>query len=466
MNERMDPAPKARRAPRLAGRSWVPSGSEALIADLALQCAAIDFAAIDLAIHDLAEESRQIHDVECVNLNPATNVMNPRAEALLSSGIGTRPSLGYPGDKYEMGLEAIEQIEVLAAELVAEVFDAPYVEIRVASGAMANLYAFLAAAEPGDAIIVPPAGIGGHVTHNTAGAAGLRGLVIHEAPTDDLRYTIDVDRLRAMAHEVRPKMITVGSSLNLCHHPVREIREIADEVGAAVLFDAAHLSGLIAGGAWPNPLHEGAHMMTMSTYKSLGGPPSGVIVTNDAALAERLDAIAYPGLTANFDVAKSAALAITMLDWLAHGSDYASTMVANARTLALALADRNLPVVRSATGATESHAFALNMASYGGGHTVARGLRRSNVLTSAIGLPFDDGAGLRVGTTEITRWGAMPDDMSSLADLIARAFTDNPESVAADVTEWRSRFTEIHYTREGIVPGGSADRRGSAEPVG
>lgn len=419
-----------------------------LIADIAAQAAGIGLDAIDAAIHQLAEESRQIHEVECVNLNPATNVMNPRAEALLASGLGTRPSLGYPGDKYEMGLEAVEQIEILAAEVVAEVFDAPYVEVRVASGAMANLYAFLAAAQPGEAIIVPPAGIGGHVTHNTAGAAGLRGLIIHEAPVDAMRYTIDIDGLRKMAHEVRPKMITVGSSLNLCHHPVREIREIADEVGAVVLFDAAHLSGVIAGGAWPNPMHEGAHMMTLSTYKSLGGPPSGVIVTNDAALAERIDAIAYPGLTANFDVAKTAALAITMLDWLEHGAAYASTMVANAKALASELAQRDLPVVRSAAGGTESHAFALNMAAHGGGHGVAQGLRRSNLLTSAIGLPFDDGAGLRVGTTEITRWGATPKDMPSLADLLSRAFTDNPESVAADVTEWRSQFTEIHFIRQ------------------
>jgi glycine hydroxymethyltransferase len=425
----------------------VPPASETLIADIATQAAAIDLTAIDDAIHDLAAESRQIHEVECVNLNPATNVMNPRAEALLACGLGTRPSLGHPGDKYEMGLEAIEQIEVLTAELVAEVFDTAYVEVRVASGAMANLYAFLAAAQPGDSIIVPPAGIGGHVTHNTAGAAGLRGLLVHEAPVDVSHYTIDVDKLRMLARQVRPKMITVGSSLNLCHHPVREIREIADEVGAIVLFDAAHLSGLIAGGAWPNPMHDGAHMMTMSTYKSLGGPPSGVIITNDEALAERLDAIAYPGLTANFDVAKTAALAITMLDWLEHGAAYATTMCANAKALARELAERDLPVLRSATGATESHAFALDMSAYGGGHKVAQGLRRSNLLSSAIGLPFDDGAGLRLGTTEITRWGATPTDMPSLASLVARSFTDNPQSVASDVTEWRAQFPHIHFIR-------------------
>ena len=198
--------------------------------------------------------------------------MNPRAEALLASGIGSRPSLGYPGDKYEMGLEAIEEIEVVCAGLCAEVFDAAYAEIRVPSGALANLYGFMATCKPGDTIIVPPASIGGHVTHHLAGCAGLFGLNVVSAPVRGDKYTVDLDGLARMARRHRPGLITVGGSLNLFEHPVAEIREIADDVGAHVMFDAAHQCGIIAGRAWPNPLKNGAHFMTMSTYKSLGGP--------------------------------------------------------------------------------------------------------------------------------------------------------------------------------------------------
>ena len=115
-----------------------------------------DVAVPDPRIEALAAENRGIHERKCFNLNPATNVMNPRAEALLASGIGSRPSLGYPGDKYEMGLEAIEEIEVICAELCAEVFDAKYAEIRVPSGAIANLFGFMAICQPGDTIIAPP----------------------------------------------------------------------------------------------------------------------------------------------------------------------------------------------------------------------------------------------------------------------------------------------------------------------
>src|SRR6056297_1439611 len=270
--------------------------------------------------------------------------MNPRAEVLLASGIGSRPSLGYPGDKYEMGLEAIEEIEVIAAELAAEIFGARHAEICVPSGAIANLYAFMATCRPGDTIIAPPASIGGHLTHRGAGCAGLYGLRTGPAPVLADGYTVDVAALGALARSERPKLITLGASLNLFEHPVRAVRAIADEVGAKLMFDAAHQCGIIAGKAWADPLAEGAHMMTMSTYKSLGGPAGGIIVTNEADLAQRLDRIAFPGMTANFDAAKSAALAVTMLDWKVHGRAYAAKMIALAQALAAALKARGLPV--------------------------------------------------------------------------------------------------------------------------
>jgi glycine hydroxymethyltransferase len=279
----------------LVRRPWVPDVSEDLVGSVAAAAAATEPAALLGEIDRLVAENRRIHDVESVNLNPATNVMNPRAEAMLSAGLGSRASLGHPGDKYEMGLEAIERIEVIAAELVAEVFGARYAEIRVPSGAIANLYAFLATCEPGDTIIAPPPSIGGHVTHHAGGSAGQYRLRTVPAPVAAGGYTVDVDALRALARDVRPRMITIGSSLNLYPHPVSAIREIADEVGARVLYDAAHVCGLVAGRAWQQPLAEGAHLLTFSTYKSLGGPPGGVILTDDAELAQRLDKIAYPG---------------------------------------------------------------------------------------------------------------------------------------------------------------------------
>jgi len=438
--------------PHLAPRPWVPAICETRVQTIAKDMHSATTEAIDARLGALIERNLEIHDRECFNLNPATNVMNPRAEAVMARGLGSRPSLGYPGDKYEMGLEAIEEIEVIAAELAAEVFQAKYAEIRVASGAMANLYAFMALTKPGDTIIVPPATIGGHVTHHDAGCAGLYGLNIHNAPVSKDGYTVDLDALAELAAKVQPKLITIGGSLNLLPHPVAEIRAIADKVGAHVLFDAAHQCGIIAGQAWANPLAEGAHLMTMSTYKSLGGPAGGLIVTNDADIAQRLDAIAFPGMTANFDAAKSAALAITLLDWRVHGKAYAAAMVETSRTLARAMADLDMPVFTTAQGTTQSHQFAIEAAAFGGGQTASKKLRKAGFLACGIGLPTGevegDMNGLRFGTPELVRRGMTAADMPELATRITKALRSNdPASLAPRTAEYRAKFQGLHFIR-------------------
>lgn len=408
-----------------------------------------DLDGLDARIFELIDRNRQIHDRECINLNPASNVMNPRAEAVLASGLTTRASLGHPGEKYEMGLEAIEEIEVIATALATSVFRADFAELRVPSGAIANLYAFIATCEPGDSILVPSADIGGHVTHRSPGAAGLYRLDIHEYPSDPATFSADLDALGELAERVRPRLITVGTSLNLAPHPVAAIREIADAVDADVLFDAAHACGMFAGGIWTNPLAEGADLMTMSTYKSLGGPAGGIVLTNRDDLAESVDAIAYPGLTANFDVAVTTALAITLLDWRAVGAEYATAMVDNATALARELDRLGVPVFSTASGHTASHQLAVDASGWGGGDTAAKRLRQSNVLASAIGLPGDESAGLRFGAPEVTRIGMQPDDMTTLAQIIADGLDETSESrdVASRTAELRSRFESVHYVR-------------------
>jgi glycine hydroxymethyltransferase len=436
----------------LASRPYLPPHSDTLVGRIAARTAEEGADAVEARIEAAIGLNAAIHDRLCFNLNPATNVMNPRAEAALARGLGTRPSLGHPGEKYEMGLEGIEEIEAIAAELAAEVFGATHAEVRVGSGALANLYGFMALAKPGDAIIAPPASIGGHVTHHAAGCAGLYGLVTHPAPVDADGYTVDVAALRRLAKEVRPRIITVGGSLNLFPHDVRAVRAIADEVGAVVLFDAAHQCGMIAGGAWPNPLDEGAHLVTMSTYKSLGGPAGGLIVTRDGALAERLDAIAFPGLTANFDAGRVAALALTLLDWREYGAAYARTMVEVAQALAAALAAEGLPVFAGARGFTASHQFALEAAAFGGGQAASKRLREAGFLACGIGLPRPEVAGdlngLRLGSPEIVRRGVTAADAPELATLIAEGLRANdPATVAPRTAALRARFTGLHFVR-------------------
>jgi len=436
----------------LKTQSWATSASQELISRIASQVDTKADADVQRWIEELAQENHRLHDIEGINLNPATNILNPRAEKLLASGMGSRASLGHPGDKYETGLGAIEQIEIITQELACEVFGSTYAEFRVPSGAIANLYAFMATTEPHDTIIAPPPSIGGHVTHHKGGSAGLYRLNTISAPVDQTGYTIDIDALRKLAHEVKPKLITVGGSLNLFHHPIAQVRAIADEVGAKVLFDAAHLCGMIAGKVWPQPLVEGAHLMTFSTYKSLGGPAGGLIVTNDDEIAQKLDAIAYPGLTANFDAAKTAALGITLQDWKSVGRDYAQMMVKTSQALAQHLQNLGVNIYAADKGFTTSHQFAILAAPYGGGQTAARRMGEAGLLACGIGLPVEqvegDLNGLRIGTPEIVRIGMKVEHMQDLAEFIARSLDTSaePKSIQREITEWRKQFSGVHYT--------------------
>lgn len=436
----------------LKTQTWATAASQELITRIASQVDSKAGADVQKWIEELAQENHRLHDIEGINLNPATNILNPRAEKLLASGMSSRASLGHPGDKYETGLGAIEQIEIITQELACEVFGSTYAEFRVPSGAIANLYAFMATTEPHDTIIAPPASIGGHVTHHKGGSAGLYRLNTISAPVDQTGYTLDIDALRTLAHEVKPKLITVGGSLNLFHHPIAQVRAIADEVGAKVLFDAAHLCGMIAGKVWPQPLVEGAHLMTFSTYKSLGGPAGGLIVTNDDEIAQKLDAIAYPGLTANFDAAKTAALGITLQDWKSVGRDYAQMMVKTSQALAQHLQKLGVNIFAADKGFTTSHQFAILAAPYGGGQTAARRMGEAGLLACGIGLPIEqvegDLNGLRIGTPEIVRIGMKVEDMKDLAGFIARSLDTNvePTSIQREITEWRKQFSGVHYT--------------------
>ncbi|MEZ5215063.1 MAG: aminotransferase class I/II-fold pyridoxal phosphate-dependent enzyme [Ilumatobacteraceae bacterium] len=420
-------------------------------------------------MHRLVGSQEQHVEADSLVLYAGTNTPNPRVSALLASPIGSRPNLGAPGDTYNRGMEDGARLSVLASDLVARAFRCRYAETRVPSGSLANLYAYLATCRPGDRVISFGDAAAGHPTHHANGAAGLLGLEIAEMPFDTERMDVDLDGLAVLARSWRPRLLIVAGSMCLFPYDVAGVRAIADEVGAYVMYDAAHMGGLIAGGRFQQPLAEGAHLMTGSTYKSLGGPAAGVVLTDDAELAERLDAIAYPGLTANFDLARTAALALAMLDTLEFGAAYADACIENAAALAEALAAREVAVFSvpgrgssasssssrsSGSWFTSSQHVAVCAAPHGGdGNELARRLEPANVLTSSIGLPLADGPqganALRLGTQELTRWGMETADMAEVAALMARVLVDgeSAESVRRDVVAFRRRFTERHFIR-------------------
>jgi len=414
-----------------------------------------DLDRLDDELHRLVVAQERHVEEDSIVLYAGTNTPNPRLARLLGSSIGSRPNLGSPGDTYNRGMDDGSRISVLANDLLCRLFRCRFAETRVPSGSIANLYAFLATTTPGDRVMAFSDAAAGHPTHHANGAAGLAGLEVHDVAFDVSRMDVDLAGLREQAGRLRPRLIIVAGSMCLFPYDVAGVREIADEVGAYVLYDAAHMGGMIAGGRFQQPLAEGAHLMTGSTYKSFGGPPSGMVLTDSPELAERLDAVAYPGLTANFDLARTAGLALAAMDLIEHGEAYADACLADAIALAAALAAAGVAVYDvPERGHTASQHVAVAAAPHGGdGNELARRLEGANVLASSIGLPLPEGPSganaLRFGTQELARWGMTPADMPAVAALVARVLVsgEDPASVRPDTVALRHQFRTRHFIR-------------------
>ncbi len=436
-------------------RPWVGSEVDAFIQENTARYLMMSNAELDQELERLVTTHEQYMDHQCVQLYAGTNIVNPRVGRMLSSTLGSRASLGYPGAKYNMGMQYGDQIEIMLAALLKKLFDAPYVEYRVPSGTIANLYVYMAATKPGDTVMAFSDAAAGHVSHHAAGAAGFYGLDVHDVPFDAARMDIDEAAFVEKARALRPRLIIVAGSMCLFPYSLRCVRQVADEIGAYVLYDAAHMGGLIAGGHFQQPLHEGADVMTGSTYKSFGGPPSGVILTTSAELADRLERVAYPGMTANFDLSKAAAMVVAVLDLLEFGPEYGAACIANAQALAEALDEYGVTVHHvEGRGFTGSQHVAVQALAYGGGNRASARLSGANLLMSSITLPIaelpDDANAIRIGTQEVTRWGIRPQDMRTVAKFMARVLVEGeePTRVRPDVVDFRAQFQALHFVRQ------------------
>ncbi|WP_229795587.1 serine hydroxymethyltransferase [Saccharothrix coeruleofusca] len=423
---------------------WASAGAQRRLAEVEATVSA-DLTAAGVA--DTVRKALDAHtaqfDDDGIVLYAGTNVLSPAAAAAHRTSVSSRPSMGWPGEKYQVGLEHLDTLEVLAPLLVAELVEGAHAEVRLQSATLANLAVYAAFARPGDTIAVLPEAAGGHASHHAQGAPAIRGLTVVDLPYDPESLDIDYDRLPAFLRAHRPRIVVIGASLMLFPHDVAAARAAADEVGAVLLYDASHVAGLVAGKVFQRPLHEGAHVLTFSTYKSFGGPSGGCVVTRDPELARRVSAVAYPGMLANYDAGRLGALAVTAAELAEWGGAYATDCVTNAQALAQALHDNGFRLARRDAEFTRSHHVAVDAAPLGGGDAAAVLLGEAGIYLSGIGLPWqhpDEGLrGLRIGTQEITRRGFLPADQQAIAVLMRRALLDRepPHRVRADAVALR-----------------------------
>jgi glycine hydroxymethyltransferase len=401
----------------------------------------------------LVEQQEQRRRRQSLNLNAAENVISRNARRLLDCDLATRVAEGPPGARlFPIGRQndCVDELEALIIVLTRRLFHAEYVEWRATSTTMANSVVLFGLTHPGDTLLVQSKEGGANMGYHREAIPLIRGLQVREMPIAGDQFEIDVDGVRELARQVRPAMLIVGGSYVLFPYPVQALRAVADEVGALLLYDAAHVALLVAMGLFQDPLAEGAHVMSMSTHKIMGGPVGGLVITNDADIAQRMWRLPFPPLMQTRDQNKYAATAYALTEVAAFGKAYGAQMLANARALGDALTDAGFEVVARDRGYTMTHQLFVDASAIGARRVEAR-CQECNILLQASHMRGDSQrghrTGLRLSVQEITRQGMRASDMTRVAALIKRVALDHepPERVARDVETLQMEFTTIRF---------------------
>jgi glycine hydroxymethyltransferase len=387
----------------------------------------------------IAEEiARQSSTLQLI---ASENFTSPQVLRATGSVLTNKYSEGYPGKRYYGGNEVIDRAEDLARERVKALFGAEHANVQPHSGANANMAAYLAMLDHGDTVLGLRLDQGGHLTHGSPVNAS--GILYHfvsygVTPSDE---RIDFDQVRALAKEHQPKIIVAGATAYPRLIDPVPFREIADEVGALFMFDAAHIAGLIAGGAHPSPVPY-ADIVTFTTHKTLRGPRGGCILST-AEHAAAIDKAVFPGLQGGPLDHVIAAKAVAFAE-AAHPSfpDYAAAVVANASALAERLGGHGLRLV---SGGTDNHLLLVDLRSLDedlSGKKARLALDRAGISLNENTVPDDPRppyitSGLRIGTPAVTTQGMGPAEMAEIGDLIHRVLSqrDDDQVVAQVRTE-------------------------------
>src|SRR5437763_5315007 len=321
---------------------------------------------------------------QCLNLLAPEAPTSPAVRALLSSEVGTRAAEGHigPVNRWFAGTKYIDEIEALCVELLKKAFRARYADHRLVASMIGNMAVYAALTDPGDVIMSLAQPFGGHSSNRVDGPAGIRDLKIVDIPFDPVELEVDLELFRKVAPLVRPKLISLGTSMTLFPFPVQAMHDIIAEWDGRIFFDGAHQLGLIAGGQYQDPLREGASVMTGSAGKTFSGPQSGIIVWDDPELTVPITHAIFPVLAATHQVNRVAALAVSAAEMIAFGEVYMAQIVRNAKALAVALDRRGIPVLAAHKGYTTTQQVIANVRQFGGGLEVAQRLARTNIITN------------------------------------------------------------------------------------
>ena len=397
------------------------------------------------------ELGRQQHEVELI---ASENIVSRAVLEAQGSIMTNKYAEGYSGRRYYGGCEFVDIAEDLAIERITKLFDCQFANVQPNSGSQANQAVFQALIQPGDTILGLSLDAGGHLTHGAKpNQSGKWFNAVHYGVRKE-DQVIDFDEVEALAREHKPKLIIAGGSAYPRHIDFARFRKIADEVGAWFLVDMAHVAGLVAGGVHPSPFPH-AHVATSTTHKTLRGPRGGIILTNDEALAKKINSAIFPGIQGGPLMHVIAAKAVAFGEALTpEYRTYVADVVANAKALGETLKAGGLDLV---SGGTDTHVLLVDLRPKGvTGKAAEAALGRANMTCNKNGVPFDPAkptitSGIRLGTPAATTRGFGVAEFQQVGEFIlevmdglaANGEEGNAEvekAVAAKVLELTGRF--------------------------
>ncbi|GLT02018.1 serine hydroxymethyltransferase 2 [Sphingobium jiangsuense] len=387
---------------------------------------AADFFSADVATRDPAvaaaigkELKREQGQIELI---ASENIVSKAVLEAQGSVFTNKYAEGYPGKRYYQGCEPSDEVERLAIDRAKQLFDCGFVNVQPHSGAQANGAVMLALTQPGDTIMGLSLDAGGHLTHGARPALSGKWYNAVQYGVREDTHLIDYDQVERLAVESKPKLIITGGSAYPRHIEFARFRAIADKVGALFMVDMAHFAGLVAGGEHPTPFGH-AHIVTTTTHKTLRGPRGGMILTNDEAIAKKIDSAVFPGLQGGPLMHVIAAKAVAFGEALRpEFKTYAKAVIANSKALAGRLEQRGLAVV---SGGTDTHLSLIDLRPYGiSGKDADEALERCGITCNKNSVPGDPlpptkTSGIRVGSPAGTTRGFGIAEFEAIGDMIA-----------------------------------------------
>jgi glycine hydroxymethyltransferase len=420
----------------------------------------------------IVEKQNQWRGRETLNMIASENTQSPAVRQIECSDFMGRYAEGHPNtetstNRYYEGTTYIDQLESMATQEMKELAKCPQADVRPISGNQANTAVALAILRGGDTVIVNSIDTGGHISHNPIGIFGRRiqirgqaltvghtdSISLHYWPSSKDGYHMDAAQGIALIEKTAPKLVVLGKSLFLFPEPVKEIAEVCRSKNIPVLYDAAHVLGLILGGQFQDPFREGAHFIAASVHKTFPGPQRGVILGNCQSEIElnwwaSIDRGIMPGSSSNHHLHTIPGLLVAIREMKAFGQAYARQIISNAKALGRALSENQIQVEAEEFGFTESHQIALKVSKNGSAKEIARRLSENNIIVNYNLLPGDQDpknpTGLRLGVQELTRFGMKEAAMGEIAGLISAVFRG--KYVKDKIIQLKGRFQEIHYS--------------------